>query len=165
MSRMTVVFVCTGNTCRSPLAMALARCRWPRGITFLSAGLQALDGPPATGPARAAAAERNAGLSEHPSRRLGGALVDAAGWIVGMTPSHVAQINARLGDAVAVRVGLLGQPGTDLRSRTTPDAEEVADPFGASLDTYRTAADQIDRLLSDWREIFSDAGDDQGDCS
>ena len=165
MSCETVVFVCTGNTCRSPLAMALAQRHRPCGTTFHSAGLQAVAGQPATEHARAVANERGVDLDAHRSRRLDGDLVRDADWIIGMTRLHVAWINARLSGSTSVRVGLLGRPGVDLSGRSTPDDEEVADPFGASLDTYRKAADQIERLLEPWQEIFSGAGGDQGECS
>jgi protein-tyrosine-phosphatase len=149
----TIVFVCTGNTCRSPLAMALARVRWPEA-TFVSAGLQAVDGQPAADPAREVARERGADLEDHRSRRLDGDLVRQADWIIGMTRSHVAMLSRALPADATARVGLLGTPGRDLRGMATPDDEEVADPIGGSQETYRTTADQLERLLDGWREAF-----------
>jgi len=159
---LTVVFVCTGNTCRSPLAMALARREWPAGVVFHSAGLQAVPGQPATEAARLVAAERGSDLAAHRARPLDGTLVAAADWLIGMTRSHVAQLNARLGERDAVRVGLLGWPSVDLRGAPTPDAEEVADPFGDSLESYRATADQIERLLRSWQGVLRNAGGETG---
>jgi protein-tyrosine-phosphatase len=153
LAAITVVFVCTGNTCRSPLAMALARRRWP-AATVLSAGLQALDCQPAAEAAQVVARERGADLGSHRARRLDGELVARADWIIGMTRSHVAQLNAALRGS-SVRVGLLGTPNVDLAGRPTPADEEVADPFGASLETYRTTADQLERLLAAWDETMT----------
>ena len=161
----TVVFVCTGNTCRSPLAMVVARRRWREGPTFMSAGLQATDGLPAAEPARTVAAERGTSLEDHRSRLLDADLVARADWIIGMTRSHVAQLNAGLRVREDVRIGLLGWPNLDLRGVATPDEEEVADPFGGSLETYRTVTDQLERLLADWDESFADTTDAQGETA
>jgi protein-tyrosine-phosphatase len=150
---LVAVFVCTGNTCRSPLAMALARQRWP-DLEIHSAGLQAETGLPAANHAHLAAVERGVDLSTHRSRALDAALVARADWIIGMTRSHVAQLNAGLGDDARVRIGLLGHPNEDLAGKPTPAEEEVADPFGSSLETYRTVTDQIARLLAAWDDTF-----------
>jgi protein-tyrosine phosphatase len=157
-----VVFVCTGNTCRSPLAAALARQRWPRGPVFLSAGLQAAVGQPAAEPSRQAAEERGADLRGHCSRFLDDEVLASADWLIGMTRSHVAQINARLARhpaaaAAAVRVGLLGSPNENLAGLPAPADEEVADPFGGSVEDYRRVADQLDRLLAAWDGSFGGA--------
>jgi len=166
--RPTVVFVCTGNTCRSPLAMALAQVCWPASVAVLSAGLQACPGDPAAAASREVAAERGADLEDHHSRSLDRDLVRDAGWLIGMTRSHVAQINNHLdaatGDRVgldirvglSIRVGLMGAPGVDLRGRATPDAEEVSDPFGGDTERYRATADQLDRLIAAWTSHIVD---------
>ncbi len=160
MNRATVVFVCTGNTCRSPLAMALARSRWPQH-EFVSAGLQAVAGMPAADFARHVAAERGTDLAEHGARTLDRELLARADWLIGMTRSHVAQLDRALGDGDGPRLGLLGAPGRDLRGRPTPDEEEVADPIGGSLETYRTCADQLERLLRGWEDVFAGAAGDR----
>jgi len=163
MTLATVVFVCTGNTCRSPLAMALARLRWPAGVEFLSAGLQAEAGQPAAENACLVAAERGGSLADHESRRLDAPMVARADWLVGMTRSHVAQLNVRLGAQAGVRIGLLGHPNRDLSGTGTPAEEEVADPIGGSLETYRTVADQLERLLAAWAESFSGGSAAEGE--
>ena len=163
MTPATVVFVCTGNTCRSPLAMALARRRWPEGVDFVSAGLQAVAGQRAAENARRVAAERGSGLDAHHAQLLDAELVARAEWIVGMTRSHVAQLNARMGSLAGVRIGLLGQPNRDLSGAGTPVAEEVNDPIGGTLETYRAVADQLERLLAAWDESFADITDAEGE--
>ena len=162
MNPQTVVFVCTGNTCRSPLAMALARRRWPR-VRFVSAGLQAALGMPAAESARTVAAERGGDLSDHAARPLDHELLAGADWVIGMTRSHVALINRAGGADLPARLGLLGAPGQDLRGCPTPAEEEVADPIGGSLETYRTCADQLERLLDGWEDVFSGREGGQGD--
>ncbi len=137
--------------------MALARRRWGPRVTVLSAGLQAMNGEPAADNACVVAIERGADLTDHRSQLLDAGLVRAADWIIGMTRSHVAMLNARLGEDSAVKLGLLGHPGEDLRHAPTPtSAEEVNDPYGGSLETYRTTADQLTRLLAPWDPVILD---------
>jgi len=147
---MTVVFVCTGNTCRSPLAMALARGLWPDTLTVESAGLQAMDGEPAALPARAVALERGADLDSHRSQPVRRPMLNRPGWFIGMTRSHVAMLSRHLDPSGPVRLGLLGAPGEDLRGRATPEADEVSDPFGGDVERYRVTADQLERWLKAW---------------
>ncbi|MEO0248903.1 MAG: TRAP transporter large permease subunit, partial [candidate division WOR-3 bacterium] len=97
----TVLFVCTGNTCRSPLAEALCKqllaqrmgCAVEelprRGLVVLSAGLQALPGMPATPEAVAAAQALGASLEQHQSRPVTPELLSRADFVIGMTSSHV----------------------------------------------------------------------------
>jgi protein-tyrosine-phosphatase len=146
----TVVFVCTGNTCRSPLAMALARRAWPETIEVTSAGLQAHGGDPAAEPAREVARERGADLSTHRARALTRDVLVGKGWIIGMTRSHVAQLAPHLDPAGPWRLGLMAAPGIDLRGQSTPEVDEIADPIGGDLDRYRLTADQIAHWLEAW---------------
>ena len=87
-----ILFVCTGNTCRSPLAAALAR---KTGWDAESAGLYAVPGAPATPPARRAALRHGADLSAHRARPLTDALAARAEKILVMTPDHAAALRAR----------------------------------------------------------------------
>lgn len=151
MGESTVVFVCTGNTCRSPLAMALARMQWPATVRVESAGLQAHPGDPATAQALAVARERGADLAAHRSRRLDTGMLGREGWLIGMTRSHVAQLVRHVPVDGPVRLGLLTVPGVDLRGEKTPEAAEVEDPFGGDVALYRATADQIESLLNAWR--------------
>ena len=155
MSPLTVVFICAGNTCRSPLAMALARRSWPEHVTFLSAGLQAVAGQAATEPAVAVAAERGASLVDHRSQPVDAGLLAQADWLIAMTRSQLAVLKARRGAAGGARLGLLGCPNEDLTACETPAVEEVGDPFGTDVDNYRATADQLDRLLAAWGPTFT----------
>ena len=88
----SVLFVCTGNTCRSPLAEALTRrgARLRRlELTVASAGTFAVEGAPAAEHALRAAARRGADLSAHRSRPLGDESLAGVDLVVGMSPSHV----------------------------------------------------------------------------
>jgi protein-tyrosine-phosphatase len=158
-----VLFLCSGNTCRSPLAQALARRRWPPHLVVRSAGLGAAPGQPASPGAVEVAAELGADLVEHRSQALTPRLLAEADWVIGMTRAQVATLKARFGPQLRGRVGLLGAPGVDLREVATPPVEEIRDPFGGVVDDYRAIAQQIDRLLAAWEaaltsEDVSDGG-------
>ena len=160
MSPLTVVFVCTGNTCRSPLAMAIARSIWPVDVTFLSAGLHATQGQPASDAAMIIADEHHLVLVDHRSRTLDNALLDRADWLIGMTRAHVALLKTRLskislGKTDTLRIGLLGHANQDLSDCPIPEAEDVPDPYEGNLDVYRATADQIARLLQSWVPTFT----------
>jgi protein-tyrosine phosphatase len=142
-----IVFLCTGNTCRSPLAEALCKkllaerlgCtpeELPgRGFIVLSAGLAAMMGGEAAPEAVAVARELGADLSGHASRPLRADLVAHADYLVAMTRSHLHALTAHFPQA-AVRTRLLGSAG-----------EEVADPVGCDQQVYRECAQQILRHL------------------
>ena len=72
-----------------------------------------------------------------------------------MQPSSAAIFRSRYGEHFHGRIGILGEPGVDLtRRETSATAEEVADPFGGELASYRAIGSQIDRLLTIWAPEF-----------
>ena len=138
-----VLFVCTGNTCRSPMAEALFMHRkgeleWEAE----SAGVFAALGAPASHNAVAACRELEVDLSGHRSQPLTAELVERAELIVTMTESHRFQVLDCFPE-VGNRVFLINAFGT---SKVPAD---VSDPFGGSLNTYKQTRDEIDRALSD----------------
>ncbi|MCG0239556.1 MAG: low molecular weight protein arginine phosphatase [Firmicutes bacterium] len=138
---MTVLIVCTGNTCRSPMAAALLRhLAAQRGfpLNVLSAGTFAIPDQPATPEAQATLMGRGIDLGDHRSRPLTPELVASADRILTMTAAHKEQVLA-LDPGAAGKTYTLGEyAGT---------GEEVPDPFGRSAEAYREAADQMERLL------------------
>lgn len=148
-----LLFVCTGNTCRSPLAEAMARrLAAARGldVTVSSAGTSAWEGATASDGSMLVGLERDLDLSSHRARVLTRELVDGASVILAMSPHHAAQVLA-LGGAGKVHL---------LRDYAAGDAagRAVQDPFGAGLDAYRVMADELDtelprvldRLAQEW---------------
>src|SRR5579871_698426 len=87
----TVLFVCTGNVCRSPMAEGLLRhvTRGRRDIQVMSAGIGASEGQPPSAFAVQAVKELGIDISHLRSRQLSSDLVKKADYIFGMTHSHV----------------------------------------------------------------------------
>ena len=138
-----VLLVCTGNTCRSPMAAgALGRLLGPDAgrIVVESAGTAAWDDQPATAASIQVAASAGVDLAGHRSRRLTPAMVRAADMVLVMERGHVAAVRALGGDAE--RTHVLSEwpaPGE-------PDLE-VSDPFGASSEAYEECWRRIQQHL------------------
>jgi protein-tyrosine phosphatase len=138
-----IVFVCTGNTCRSPLAEVLFKkllaerlgCspdELPqRGYVVLSAGLAAAKGGTAAPEAIEVARELGADLEMHSSRPLTPELATQADYLVAMTQGHLRLLTDQFPD-LATRPRLLASEGQD-----------VPDPIGYDQQTYRDCAQVI----------------------
>lgn len=137
---MRILFVCTGNTCRSALAEAVARkVIVERGLTdvdALSAGTSAWDGAAASDGALLVGMERGLDLSQHRSQTLTRELVRDSDLILAMGPHHLERVEALGGSGKSYLL-------TDYASRGTT-VKPVNDPIGGELDVYRTTADELD---------------------
>jgi protein-tyrosine phosphatase len=143
LASLMVIFVCTGNTCRSPMAELLMRARLAqflkckidelddRGVMVISAGIAAAPGCPPTSEASQVMRERGLDLSRHEAQPLTDQLVRHADVIITMTHSHMLSIVERWPNAVD-RVFML-----------LPDRSDVADPIGQTVGAYRDCAEQI----------------------
>ena len=140
---MKILFVCSGNTCRSPLAEALARkVAIERGLVHVeiaSAGTSAGHGSGASDGALLVGLERNMDLSQHRSQPLTAALVAANDLMLGMSDAHVAQAEQLGGRG---RSYLLSDYATQGVLRAG-----VIDPFGGELETYRATADELEKYV------------------
>jgi protein-tyrosine-phosphatase len=139
---MNLLFVCSGNTCRSALAEALARkIAARRGIEDLnvsSAGTNAWDNTPATDEALLVGMERGLDLAGHRARRLTPTMVSEADLIFVMTPSHLDPVKQMGGRGKAHVIDEYASGAAD---------QGVTDPYGGDLDEYRRTADTLEDEL------------------
>jgi protein-tyrosine-phosphatase len=140
---MKILFVCSGNTCRSPLAAAFARKlaeeRRMYNLSFDSAGTGALDGGGASEAAILVGLERGVDLSAHRTRALTPALIAHSDFVLVMGPQHLDTVRIHGSES---KVRLL-----DHFTSGGETANAINDPFGGSLDDYRTTASELQRQV------------------
>lgn len=135
---MNILFVCTGNTCRSPMAAGLMnKIAREKGLNAVaeSAGIFAREGEPASHEAIVVMGEYGVDLTEHRAQMIREELIEKSDLILTMTPAH----KMLLGQIAADKVFTLGEyAGLDL---------DIQDPFGGSVNNYRETAAQIQQAL------------------
>ncbi len=140
-----VLFVCTANICRSPMAAALFLHRlkqedpdwqsWRVG----SAGTWAIDGEPASQNSQKVVARRGFDISQHRSRMVTAELLESYDLILTMEPGHKESLQVEF-PAVAERVFLL----SEMAGQTAP----IADPYGQPVGAYEKTAQKIEEILA-----------------
>jgi protein-tyrosine-phosphatase len=138
-----LLFVCTGNTCRSPMAEILLKASLPSeaGWTVASAGVSATPGTRASESARAAIAECGLSLENHRSQLVTPELVSRSAVIVAMTQRHMEKVLQCVPSA-RDRIYLLSS-----FDPKAPKGADVMDPFCGSLEDYRACRDTLQQAM------------------
>ncbi len=128
-----LAFICTGNTCRSPMAEAMMKKLLAdaeiNDIEVSSGGISVIFPQPASENAIIAAAEHGLNISGHSSRHMNEAC-DGADYIFGMTQAHCDVLR-------------LAMPEKSDRILRLDRDKDITDPYGGTLDDYRAALAQI----------------------
>ena len=135
---MNILFVCTGNTCRSPMAKCM--CEFIANdreldINCDSAGIFAMDGAPCSDYSEIVMRKHGLSIDRHRSKPVTKTLAAKADIIVCMTKEQSLVLCERF-PSIAEKVITLG--------------ENVSDPFGGSEESYEKTAAQLERLLRQW---------------
>lgn len=153
MTTMRVIFVCSGNICRSPLAEAISREIFDeRDISgmAISMGTLGIHGRPAATNSIRAASEIGLDLDGHRSQGIQSGMLEIADWLVVMEPKHarsILDLDQRLSDKI-VR----------LWEYVDEDLDGIPDPVGQDIEAFRVARDRIQEGLESWFDALSDDG-------
>ena len=144
------VVVCTGNTCRSPMAEAMLKKQFSNkfgcgidqladfGVNVMSAGISAMPGAPAANQSVEVMRQYGVDISAHCSQPMTGRLAKCADVIFALTNGHR--------DAIVSQWPELKDTVKTLR----PDGGDISDPIGSPVAVYQSCAQQIDQCLEHW---------------
>ena len=153
-----LLFVCTGNACRSPMALGLFRHRLPpklrKRVISASCGTGALENELATENAVLAAEELGVDISTHRSQSLTKFLIERADLILVMSPYHIERV-IEISPGSEEKTHLLRGYG----KRLPPEKRVIEDPIGMPMELYRKTIRMIDKgltpVIEELKERFS----------
>ena len=130
-----MIFVCTGNTCRSPMAEAIAKKLKP-SLKITSMGVAAFNGSPASESACIVMEEMGLCLASHRSKMIDQKLLQSAKLVLTMTQAHLLSVKSLCKGANAFTL-----------AEYAGECGDIADPFGGDIKTYQDCARQIESLI------------------
>ncbi len=133
-----ILFVCTGNTCRSPMAEGIFSSLPNKGYFAASAGIFAENGAKASENSVLALSEIGIDIKNHHAKQLNAEILNRADLIITLTDSHKSAILS-LNEGLKNKVITLGE----FAGKIT----DVSDPFGGSIKVYRRCRDEIAYLV------------------
>ena len=148
-----LLFVCSGNTCRSVMAEGLFTKAWGKWghkeipLAVYSAGMETIDGLAATGEALMVLSDEGVDLSDHRSQTVNDALIEKADYVFTMT--------SRQKEALLQRFPTATRKTWLITEFANPGKQgEITDPFGRGLGQYRRAATEIKEAVEKISEIL-----------
>lgn len=153
-----LLFVCTGNTCRSPMAEALARSLaeqrgWSSRLQVGSAGVAAAEGAGASWGAREAVEQAGLSLAGHQARQLSPELLESADLVLTMSTRHLEAVTYMGGQGRAALLSAFAEQGRSVLADPAQAAAgaSVPDPFGGDAQVYgasfQALRDLVERTL------------------
>ena len=149
---MNILFICTGNTCRSPMAEAyLSKISKTDNIKVLSAGTSTIKGLPASEYTYKVLAENSIEFSNHQSRVLDDDIINSSHLILTMTQNHKIQVIQQFPE-ISHKVYTLKEYAADENTGKANNQNDISDPFGCSKskyeETFLEIKDNIDMIVT-----------------
>jgi protein-tyrosine-phosphatase len=135
---MEILFICTGNTCRSPMAQGLAKLYLTEEFKIYSAGINALEGQGISPNALEALKKKKIDQGKHLAVRLTKEMLDSADYVFTMTKSQEVYLR-NLYPEMEDKIKALGSwLGFD---------KDIIDPWGGSLEVYHHCLQELEEMM------------------